>query len=527
MLYALVRQYLESFLAHAREHYDGALPRYVEAELRAYLKCGVFSEGFTRARCDACGHDLLIAFSCKSRTVCPSCTGRRMANTASAVVDRVLPDVPVRQYVLTLPYELRKLVAFKADVLTAIGRIAVEAIFATYRARAKRHGVQAGRCGAINFVQRFGSLNLHVHFHIMVIDGVFTRDAEAGVLFHRELPPTREELDSIARRVQDRSLAWLRRHGYLDERPLEERSNDPPAQTALDACAAIAMGRGQVATLPNPDASEDDHEQGALDKPALAVERDGFNLHAGVRIEAGDDLGRERLVRYGARPPLSLDRLRRLPGGRVAYRLKYVTRGRGKFRVMTGLEFMARLAAIIAPPRYPLIRYAGVLGPRSAWRKDIVPKPRERRPACDAAEVDPSADDTARSRAEPKKGEASPSRPEQPKETAGAAHRTGGSAAILTLPPDAVARPSDVTALAPNVLSVRHWDRLLGGALYAATPRVEWAALLRRSFDVDVMACANCGGRLRTRCVSRVLPPAAAMPHGGAHADEKECGAMG
>jgi Putative transposase/Transposase zinc-binding domain len=368
VLYALVRQHLESFLAHAREHYNDGLPRYVEAELRAYLKCGVFSEGFTRARCDACGHDLLIAFSCKSRTVCPSCTGRRMANTASAVVDRVLPDVPVRQYVLTLPYELRKLVAFKADVLTAIGRIAVDAIFATYRDRAKRHGVQAGECGAINFVQRFGSLNLHVHFHIMVIDGVFTRDGEAGVLFHPASPPAREELDSIAQRVRDRSLAWLLRHGYLDERPLEERSNDPPAQTALDACSAIAMGRGRVATLPNADAQEDDHEQGAPGKPGLAVERDGFNLHAAVRIEAGDDLGRERLIRYGARPPLSLERLRRLPGGRVAYRLKYVTRGRGKFRVMTGIEFMARLAAIIAPPRYPLVRYAGVLGPRSAWR---------------------------------------------------------------------------------------------------------------------------------------------------------------
>lgn len=58
------------------------------------------------------------------------------------------------------------------------------------------------------------------------------------------------------------------------------------------------------------------------------------------------------MARYGARPPLSLERLRRLPGGRVAYRLKYVDRGRrGKHRVMTGIEFMARLAAIIAPER--------------------------------------------------------------------------------------------------------------------------------------------------------------------------------
>ena len=140
VLYGLVRQHLESFLAHAREHYDGGLPRYVEQELRAYLKCGVFSEGFTRCHCDTCGHDLLVAFSCHGRTICPSCTGRRMANSAAHLVDRVLPDVPVRQYVLSLPFELRRLAAFKADVLTALARIFVEATFATCRRLAPRGG---------------------------------------------------------------------------------------------------------------------------------------------------------------------------------------------------------------------------------------------------------------------------------------------------------------------------------------------------------------------------------------------------
>jgi hypothetical protein len=43
-------------------------------------------------------------------------------------------------------------------------------------------------------------------------------------------------------------------------------------------------------------------------------------------------------------------------GGRVAYRLKYVRRGRGKHRVMAPMELMARLAPIIAPPRYRLVR---------------------------------------------------------------------------------------------------------------------------------------------------------------------------
>ncbi len=58
-----------------------------------------------------------------------------------------------------------------------------------------------------------------------------------------------------------------------------------------------------------------------------------------------------------------------------------------------------------------------------------------------------------------------------------------------------------IAILAPNVVSVRHWDRLLGGALYAETPRIDWARLLRRSLDVDALQCPKCDGRLRVLAV--------------------------
>jgi hypothetical protein len=513
VLYGLVRQHLESFLAHAREHYEGGLPRYVEQELRAYLKCGVFSEGFTRAHCDACGHDLLIAFSCGSRSICPSCTGRRMANAGAFLVDRVLPDVALRQYVLTLPYELRKLVAFKAEVLTAIARLFVEGVFALYRARSKRAGADAPQCGSVNFVQRCGSsVNLHVHYHLVVLDGVYARDAQGQLVFHPAGAPSAAELDGIVARVARRG--WLRKHGYIDD-ALEARSNESPAQTALDACAAIAMGRGNVAMLPRDGEQDDGHGAGEQhpNRSALAVERDGWNLHAGVRIEAGDDMGRERLCRYGARPPLSLERLRRLPGGRVAYQLKYVDRGRrAKHRVMTGVEFMARLAAIIAPPRYPLTRFAGVLAPRSKWRREVVPKARERRDPCEAA---PPAMPAAAAIAVTPTGTAPRSNrrderdsppPRSSKATRSVAAPTAGTNDVATTtacphscppPPQA----GEVLPLAPNVISVRHWDRLLGGLLYAVQPRVDWATLLRRSLSVDALECPKCHGRLRVVAV--------------------------
>jgi hypothetical protein len=58
-----------------------------------------------------------------------------------------------------------------------------------------------------------------------------------------------------------------------------------------------------------------------------------------------------------------------------------------------------------------------------------------------------------------------------------------------------------VTVLAPNIVSVQHWDRLLGGLLYATSPRVDWASLLRRSFSVDVLECPKCRGRLKVVAV--------------------------
>jgi hypothetical protein len=509
VLYSVVRDYLETFLTHARNSYEAPIPRYVEDELRGYLKCGVFAHGFVRAHCDTCGHDLLVAFSCKARSVCPSCAGRRMANTAANLVDRVLPAVPVRQWVLSLPWELRALAAFKADVLSALARIFVEAIFAHHLKWAKEKGLGEAPSGAVTHVQRFGSsVNLNVHFHVMVLDGVFTRDAVGCPLFHPAPSPTRAELDEVVRQVHRRAVAWLTRKGHAVA-SAEARSQDAPAQTSLDACAAIAMGRGTVRAIRDAPETEQRGASG-LEAPPVdegAVEHAGFNLHASVAVAAGDDLGRERLMRYGARPPLALDRLRRLPGGRIGYRIKKLRDGRAKHRVMTPLEFLARLAAIVPPPRYPLLRYHGVLGPRSAWRRDVVPRappsrPCEQRPPTkgrDAESKTNGASDrtgpTAR-RSGSSRGCAPPMPPASVADT-GAAFDRGS---------DSGASPAKAVLLAPNVLGTKHWSRLLGGSLYASSPRLDWATLLRRSFDVDVLRCAGCGSRLRV--LGEVTEPA-------------------
>jgi putative transposase len=164
----------------------------------------------------------------------------------------------------------------------------------------------------------------------MVLDGVFTRDQQGRPLFHPVPAPTREELNEIVRRVRRRAVAWFARKGRLPSSSLET-----PAQTSLDACAAIAMQRGAVRAL-RDDAGAEQASLPGVDPPqvdANAVEHDGFNLHASIAVAGDDDLGRERLMRYAARPALALDRLRRLPGGRIVYRIKKLRDGHAKHRV--------------------------------------------------------------------------------------------------------------------------------------------------------------------------------------------------
>ena len=127
-LHLVVRERLESFLATVREQRGKDIPHYVEEELRRYLRCGLACHGFLRVVCPACRKEILVAYSCKCRGTCPSCSARRRCGTAAHLVDHVLPDVPVRQWVLTTPFAVRRLLVLRPDALTAAGRIFVEEI---------------------------------------------------------------------------------------------------------------------------------------------------------------------------------------------------------------------------------------------------------------------------------------------------------------------------------------------------------------------------------------------------------------
>jgi hypothetical protein len=156
VLHELVSRYAQTMLAELRDADGRGLPRHIDRELAEYLRCGTLAHGFARVRCSTCNDELLVAFSCKRRGICPSCTARRMADTAAHLVDRVLPSAPYRQWVLSVPKPLRLRLARDPAWTSWVGGLIVRAVGAWQRRVARARGVAAPLTGAITFVQRFG-----------------------------------------------------------------------------------------------------------------------------------------------------------------------------------------------------------------------------------------------------------------------------------------------------------------------------------------------------------------------------------
>ena len=138
----------------ASEHGRG-LPRHVDKELDAFLDCGLLHRGFARVVCRRCRSEHLIAFSCKGRGICPSCTSRRMADTAAHLVDRVLPWAPYRQWVVTFSPRVRYHLAADPKLASLALTESLRAIFAWQRRAARRRGERPGRANstaAISFI---------------------------------------------------------------------------------------------------------------------------------------------------------------------------------------------------------------------------------------------------------------------------------------------------------------------------------------------------------------------------------------
>ncbi len=230
--------------------------------------------------------------------------------------------MPYRQWVLVLPKRLRYFVHRDKHLPGEISGLLAQALTDFYRRRAA--APEDAAPAQFHVLQRFGSsVNLHLHDHAVVSDGVFSLD-NGTLRFTSAPPPTFEEVAELVELLRRRILKRMLRMRVLPEATVNEM---------------------------------------------LAWPHGGFSLDGGTFVEAQDRAGLERLLLYVLRSALSLKHLTYAPErDLVRYR---PAKGRPDSPAVlqwTGAEFVGRMAALIPPARKHLVRYYGALGPRSPLR---------------------------------------------------------------------------------------------------------------------------------------------------------------
>ena len=172
-----------------------------------------------------------------------------MTESAAHLVDHVLPPLPVRQWVLAVPKRLRYFLERDAALQGATLRLFLRAVEQCLRGHSAGAGATA-RLGAVVFVHRFGAtLNAHLHFHCVVIDGVFAPTATGGAVFHPATALDGPAIATVQAKVRRRLLQRLVRRGLLAEDDAQARAQwDHGGGFSVDASvrieAADRAGRG-------------------------------------------------------------------------------------------------------------------------------------------------------------------------------------------------------------------------------------------------------------------------------------------
>lgn len=370
LLHRVVRAGLPELRAELAASGRWPLSASVERELEAYLGCGDFSRGFAWLECDDCAGSMLVPFTCKGRAFCPACCGRRMAERAAWLVERVIPHVATRQWVLTIPWGRRWLLARKPKLALGVLRIAIDRIERWYRSAT---GASGGRSGAVTVIQRFGSsLALNLHVHIVSLDGVYMRSKQ-GRLSFRQATPHQADVEKLVLEIGSLSERWLAKQGYSSEEGSESDPDDAVAllqAASLEGLEAVGPRAGRKVRRVQT------YRGREVALPPRCAAYDGYNLHAGVSLKATEREALERLLRYTLRPPLAKERLSVRDGGRtVVLEMKRVWSDGTHSIEFSRADFVGKLAALVPPAKSNQTVYHGVLAGHSADRASVVPVP--------------------------------------------------------------------------------------------------------------------------------------------------------
>ena len=346
---------------------------FVLREFNAFLRCGDIAGGSATVFCPRCDFSKDVVFSCKRRGWCTYCLEHRMLDRSAFLRRSVLGDTPVRHWVESFPPPLRYLLAYDSSLTTKVLSIHIHEIFRHLRWKAKRtlglSSVNQAHPGAVTVIQRASAnLNLNLHFHSLVTDGVFVHESPDGPVSFHELPaPTDEEVAEVAWRTCLGTRDVLARLGVWREIP--DEPGETPSPTTIRGFLSLGPERTHRVVRFCAEASPQERDE--------PLERHGaypFDLWARERVARGDRKGLDKLTQYILNPPFTDEQLRRDAEGRVVLELKRPRRDGTREQVFAPEEFVDKLVNLTPRPRANLIRFHGVYGAHCALRDDVVPK---------------------------------------------------------------------------------------------------------------------------------------------------------
>jgi hypothetical protein len=311
-LWQILDRYYDDFEKSYPEKFEkkyGFFRPVVGEVVRSYLKCGDLKQGFARVRCNNCGYEYLLQFSCKTRCCCPSCQAKRAIILGHHLNENVLFPVPHRQYVFSIPIMLRIYFKYDRSLLSGLCQCAYRSLLTFLR---EVIGLKQGVPGAVMAIHTFGAdpAKWHPHLHVLATDGLFRDTGTFYVMKDVDLKP----LEQLFRAEV---FKMLKKEGKITNEIINKLS---------------------------------------------AWRHSGFSIDNGVRIKKEDKEGREAIAQYMMRNVFNTDNITYIEKtGKVIYRTDKMQKGQNKknFTVYTTEEFIAAVTQHIPKKSFQTIRYYG------------------------------------------------------------------------------------------------------------------------------------------------------------------------
>ena len=275
---------------------------YVKQVIFRYLDCGILHNGFARVRCGDCGHEYLLAFSCKRRHFCPSCHQKRVVEFGEWLCEEVLKTVPHRHFVFGIPKILRRYFLYDRKLLSELSKCAWGALKVFFQEISPEKDAVPG---AVIAIQSFGDfLGFNPHLHILSTDGCFYGKG----------------MFKVAPCFETKGLEEIFRHKVFK----------------------MLLSKGKT--------TED------LVNMLLSWRHSGFNVFCGPRILPGEEQAMENLARYIIRASFSQERMTYLP---EESKVIYQSKDGKEDRVFDALEWLAAMCSHVPNKGEQMVRYYG------------------------------------------------------------------------------------------------------------------------------------------------------------------------